>query len=297
MHESPENSAGTSRRFAWIILALIAGGHLLCNLLFNPIGTPTQGSHEWLMVMLIGVVMVQPVLFATWMILGPDPASLRVPLTTAAYLLLAFAVYFVGLNVFAKVGDATWGEASFLVVPLGAFAVFTTLLMLVRKLTGWRIVHLDDGMQSLPEARQFSIRFLLGFTTMCALLLGIASVLTSSDWFGKQTSDRLAVMLSGVGFALLATFPAFIIPMLVLSGRASKVVLAALPFLWPILTLLAIEAVIAIDPTEVRSEAAVHIVLLQAGAVIAGVFTAALLRIAGYRLITVAPSRKTSADS
>src|SRR5262249_32254409 len=159
--------------------------------------------------------------------------------------------------------------------------VCATLMTLIRKLTGWRIVSRDDESQNVSSVRQFSIKFLLGFTALAAALLCAGRIATSSEWLGEQRAAIIGEMLSGIGILLLATFPAFVIPLMALSNRFSLTVLLVLPAMWIVLTLLAAETIVAMNPSEGRSQVLLDIALIQVGAAITGLISVFVLRLAG----------------
>lgn len=290
MEETTQPPTEPSKSHAGSVVAFLAIAHVLVNLFFNPIGAPVPGATEWLMKMMIGLVIVQPVLYATWALIGPGRLLPRLPLTIVAFAAVLFAEFFQGFNVWNRPGSYTWQSAAFLVFPIAVFAVCATIMTLVRKLTGWRIVSMHDEASTVSSAGQFNIKFLLGFTALCAALLCAARIITSAEWLGKEMATFIGSMLSGIGYILLATFPAFMVPLIALSQRVSRAVLVALPILWIVLTALAVESIVALNPSEVRSQVWLDIVQMQLGAMITGLASAFVVRLAGYRLVTLAPA-------
>jgi hypothetical protein len=287
MEETTQSPTEPSNSHAGLVVGVLAIAHVLVNLFFNPIGTPVTGATEWLMKVLIGVVVAQPVLYAAWALIGPGRLLPRLLLTIVAFAAVLFSEFYRGFNRFDKVGPSNWESAMFLMFPLALFVICATAMTLVRKLTGWRIVSRTGDANSSPSARQFNMKFLLGFTALCAVLLGAGRIATSSDWLGERRAEFIGHMLAGVGGILLAVFPAFLVPLLALSKRAPWHVIVSLPFLWIGLTLLSVEAIVAIEPTEVRSQVLIDIVQVQLGAAATGLISALALRWAGYRLVTV----------
>lgn len=294
MADSTANSSDFSRRRSWLLLGLVVAGHAALNVLLNPIGVPVSGTVDWLMLLLIGVVISQPVLFAGWAVMGPGSSIQRVPLTVAALATVVFAGYITAWNLLVS----NWRDAELLIMSVSTFAVAATVMMLIRKLTRWRIVHLCETSNASAPANQFSLRFLLGLTAVCAVLLGSARSLASQQWLGLGASSAwhatLPGLLNAIGGALLVTFPAFTVPLIALSRRPTIQVLITVPLLWATLSWLAVETMVAIHPTEVRSEVAIEITFVQLGTAAAGLISAIALRFGRYRLVTLASSSRQS---
>ena len=96
--------------------------------------------------------------------------------------------------------------------------------------------------------------------------------------------DTIPRTLNQIGLGLLATFPAFTVPLLVLSKRPSIQVVIAIPCLWAALSWLAVETVLALYTNETRDKVALDVVYLQLGAATYGFLSALTVRVAGYRL-------------
>jgi hypothetical protein len=273
---------------ARILVSLLAIAHVLVNLFYNPMGSAVTGSTDWLMKMLIGVVVAQPVLYAVWALIGPSRLLPRLLLTFLAFAAVLFAQFYRGLCVWDRTGQPIWENPATLAFPIGVFAICGTLMTLVRKLTGWRIVSTHSQAAADSAARQFNMKFLLGFTALCAALLAAGRI--ASEWLEESPAESVGDLLSAIGVLLMAAFPALLVPLLALSKRASRGVLVAIPFLWIGVTLLSAEAIVATQPGEVFSKVLLDLIHIQLGVATAGLFSALVLRWAGYRLVTLAPA-------
>jgi hypothetical protein len=275
------------------MLGLIVAIHFGFNLLLNPIGTPVTGAIKWLMLMFVGATIVQPALFAIWTSLGPGPSSWRVPITTAAFAIVVFGAYCQTFNIYASPNSSKWADAESVAFPAVVYIVSAAGLVLVRKLTRWRIMQRRDTAAFSSNTRQFSMKFVLGYTAICAALLASGHVLTSHGWLGPG-ADRLASMLTGIGGALVITLPTFAIPLMALANRISISAVIAMLFVWVALSLLAVEAIVRLNPSEIRSTVVIEVGFVQLGAAVTGLLSAVLLRLGGYRLVDLADTARNS---
>jgi hypothetical protein len=281
------NDSPVSHHLARLMLGLVVAAHFGFNLLLNPIGVPVSGSVKWRMLMFVGATIAQPALFAIWASLGPGPSFRRILWTTAAFGIVIFGEFYIAWNLFARTDGSRWGNAEFLFFPAALYAVCAVGMTLVRKLTRWRITHVGDSRTWTSTAGQFSLKFILGYTAVCAALLGAARLFSSAETFGPP-ADRLATMLTQIGGILLVIFPTFIAPLATLAKRVSVSSVVALLFLWVVLSLLAVEAVLKMNPNEIRSNVVIEIGYVQFGAALTGVFSALMLRWGGYRFVALA---------
>jgi hypothetical protein len=88
----PELAANTSliaRWRSWHALVLLVAAYAAFNVFLNPMAAGRDGD-EFPALLWIGVIFVQPVLFAAWTSIGPAPATKRIPLTIAVFVLVLF---------------------------------------------------------------------------------------------------------------------------------------------------------------------------------------------------------------
>jgi hypothetical protein len=296
MAEFTTEPTPSSHRLPWLLLGLVVAAHFGFNLLCNPIGAPVSAAAKWRGLMLVGAIIGQPALFAIWTSLGPGPTSGRLLLTTTAFMIVVFGEYYIGWNLLARTGGSNWGDAEFLVFPAAVYAVCAMGMIMVRKFAGWRITRLYDVRTSKSTARQFSMKFILGYTAVCAALLGAGQLLASSRQFGSR-ADPLASILAQIGGMLLVILPSFIVPLMALAKRPSVAVAVVLLLLWVALSLLAVETLLNMNPNETRANLIVEVGFVQLGAAIAGLASALLLRLAGYRLVTLPPAERLSSPA
>jgi hypothetical protein len=248
--------------------------------------------YVWIMAMLSGVVLVQPVLFAEWAVLGPGPAIYRVPLTIAAAAAVAFCGVYPERN--TKPTSAPnfqfywyiWGIA----LPAAA-----TILMLVRQLAGWKTKRVTDIRTNRMLTNQFSLKYLLLLTTVCAVFLGTVHFLASHRWLTIHpvSMNELNSILIDISVVMLPIVPVFVIPLVALTPRLTAPIVIGIPLAWAALSWLALENVVGRNVVPDRFIIAVDIALLQSGAALAGLLSALMVRVAGYRLV----SRKSLTSS
>ena len=288
MVETIANSRAPFRR-SWFLLLFVVAGHCTFNLTINPMGFSVSGPLEWLKAMFFAVMFAQPVLFAEWAVLGPGAAVQRVPLTLAAAAAVAFCGYYIGWNLFNHSARASlWSDSFYWYVWALAFPVASAVLIAIRRLSGWRIVRRTVAFANRVPGNQFSLKYLLMLTAVCAAFLGTARFLAFQRWPGisiGRSSEAIQVLIA-VSVVLLALFPTFVVPLIALTPRPTVPMLISIPLTWAALSWLALETVIATNGIQDRTRIARDIALLQGGAALAGLLSALVVRIAGYRLLS-----------
>ena len=280
--------AGSSRsisRRAWLVLSTLFASHAAFALFLNPIGASDNEVPELPALMLMGALFCQPVLFAIWAALGPGRAVLRIPLSLAASILICFAGVLTKWNVIVSRPRNAESFISDLVISIGCFAAILLIFLIVRKFTRWRIEWPAVISTTSNKSNQFGLKYLLGLTTLSCVLLVLGRLLAPEQLSADASSWRstIAHTLSFGGLILLAMFPIFTLPLMVISRHVSIRALVVMPFAWAAFTWLAVEIGTAAQ-IGTRYEAVKAIVLLQCGATAIGVLSAIGIRVAGYRL-------------
>jgi hypothetical protein len=219
----------------------------------------------------------QPFLFGTWAALGPPPAIKRVPLTAASVALVELA------SAIASGGDF---EPELFEITFSLFGTSTLLMLIVRKVARWQIGTEHEATSGAMAVNQFSLKYLLVLTTVCASLLGAARGLMSLSTLQRSPSWHadLPELLVPIGLVTLAIFPAILVPLMALFPRPTTKMLITVPCICLALAWLSVEAVVALE-NEPRLEVTRDIAILQLGAVTSGLLSAIVLRLAGYRLL------------
>jgi hypothetical protein len=126
-------------RRSWCALGATVAGHASLNVLFNPF-TVGADFDDWPFYMTIGVLVSQPIMFATWAALGPPPIIKRFPMTIAALVMILFSRHV-----------SRWGrldEGEMLILPSAVFVGALIIITVVRALTRWRIDNFRQPKQT-----------------------------------------------------------------------------------------------------------------------------------------------------
>jgi hypothetical protein len=157
----------------------------------------------------------------------------------------------------------------------------------LRRFTHWRIEPSTANL-SPSASNQFSLRFLLILTTICAALLGIGRTLFATATAANSPAiDFLWRFLWMLPTFLCMTIPPILVPTMILAPRVSGRTLVATPIFWALLTYLAVELIKSGDPAQADTRWMLgwEIAQVQLGAAITGVISAFIVRTAGYRLV------------
>jgi hypothetical protein len=280
------------QRQAWLVLVVVIGAHAAFNLFFSPVGAGANNVSERVALPLMGAMLAQQVVFATWAALGPGPASMRIPLTFAASIAVSFAGACKLWNVFTHHKSMLAGQE--LIMDMALFGISLTIMLAARWIIGWRISASAEKVVG-SGANQFNLRYLIGLTTICAGLLVVGRVLLAGEhWFRSEFWNQIANGFIFLGALLLALFPLLILPLIAVAQHPSKRTLAAMPFLWLGLTWLMIE-ILSAQYGEPRADTARALTLIQSGTLVASLLSAVALRYAGYRLFS--NNRRSSQES
>jgi hypothetical protein len=252
--------------------------------MFNTLFLPPSGQErpEVLFFAKIGTFISQPVLFAAWASLGPPPAVMRVPLSMAAFATVLLAIQF-GYTRGAGGPD----RLESLVIQSALLLAGVAIGLVVRRFTHWRIERSTVDL-SPSAANQFSLRFLLILTTICAALLGLGRTLFATETAANSPAiDFLWRILWMLPTFLCITIPPVLVPIMILAPRVSGRKLVAIPVFWAVLTYLAVELIYIGDrpQADTRWTLAWQILRVQLGAAITAVISALVVRFAGYRLV------------
>jgi hypothetical protein len=265
--------------FDWPLLVplIIASGFAVMNPLL-----PRFRPNEPLDMFLMGSLFVEPVLFATWMSFGPGAAVKRVPLTIVTFVLVMLASVF---NLWSLLEGGGTRGAGLLIPSLALFGLMACALSVVRWRIAWQIGLSPGVTREGLTSNRFSLKYLLVWMSVFAVLT------VAVRGFIFEHSPPLELMPFTIVLAcfLLMVLPATCISFVVLSPRVSVGVMLLSPLLWAGLAWLTIEAMLAaaakfeITPKD-RKAITFFVIMTQLGSVAAGLVSALMLRIAGFRL-------------
>jgi hypothetical protein len=270
----------------WLAPAALVVAHAAFDALFCPLGA---SASEYPMVgayLAMGVILVQPVLFALWAALSSQPFFTRLPSATAACVVVVYAQSVSWFRVAGSSRGGTNSLDSFLYI-LALFGIATLALFLPRRLFAWRIRHRRAENQETTGDLQFSLRHLLSWTIGTAALLGLGRVLANAGALqtGGGPRQTIAQVVAFFGLVCVMLFPSIGVPCLTLASRrpAAWLVVGWL-IAWGALTWAAECLFLGGVPTGATASEAAQILLIQVGAAAAGLVSALALRIAGFRL-------------
>jgi hypothetical protein len=208
----------------------------------------------------------------------------RLPLTAAAALV---AICASAAPAFWREDDPSPGEIAGVIGGM-AFSVFSAAMLLgeiLRRITRQSIrCTLEKQITGAAKPYQFSIRYLLGLTTVCALLLAIVSpFLRTMSWPEEPIVFVLLqfAMASAVMFALC--LPTIVIPWAILTLQPREILLTVGAFFWVFWTTVVIAVFAALEGPP--SEASWHLLGVQFGAAMVGAVAAFVLHAADFRLV------------
>lgn len=268
-----------------LLLAVIVLGHAVFDALFAPFGTPPDEYPYAAAYLVMGVIFLQPVLFALWAGLGSQPYFQRLPWTAVACVVVAYAQSVPWFRVVGRVLSSQMATAS-LLLTLILFGIATLLFFAIRWLFGWHIAQdLEETSQETGN-RQFGLRYLLAWITGSAMLLAVGRVLVKAGALRPEGGLRETAVqvLTFLGVISIALFPSIGVPWLTLAyRRQARVVVIGWLVGWGALTWAAV-SLFRMGAPVAASHIIGPILLLQVGAAAAGFASALPLRLARFRL-------------
>jgi hypothetical protein len=280
----PDVAAKSSQFFhwqPWHALALLVAAHAAFNILLNPMGGVSE--DEFLTMLCMGVVFMQPVVFAIWTAIGPPPAMKRIPFSLAGFVFIVLAgACAAQLRLSKRSFPPTNVGPEWVFMPAALFAAALLVVLVVWVVTRWRIANTRSISGRAATVNQFSVKYLLVLTAISAVLLGIGRGLASSnDWsFGRN----LGQVVARIWLILLVMIPAILVPLSVITLRPTLRMFVGTIVSGAVLAWVAIETIILLDNPP-RSDVTRQVLFIQLGAMIAGIASALVLRFAGFRLV------------
>jgi hypothetical protein len=211
-------------------------------------------------------------LFGAWTVLGPGRPIFRLALTIPAFAAV------IGARQISIDGIST----GYLFMLLTFFAIACAVMWPVAKLTDWRIFRVGQPLESPHSRRQFSLKYLLAFITIAAVLFGLARFAVDHNWLRAETFDQILEDSVRAAIISLIITPTLAIPLVILSARVNKAMLLAAPVIAIVLTSFATYIIWRIGPASpgiLRD-----VLFLQLGATIVSALSAFIFRFGGYRL-------------
>jgi hypothetical protein len=269
-----------SASFHWIVLGILVLAHAGVGALLNPAGHPNALPNNPVVPVALGVLFSQPLLFAFWTAFAPQRFYHRLLWGLLLCASVAFAVEAGGLS---SENDSFRGgcyaRGFFLSIDMILFLAATPLLLLVRRLTGWKLTCSDaEPAPSDYRARQFGIKHFLILTTIAAFVCGLFRTISVIDpTVSVKPVAEVAKTVLQITFALL---PVALIPWFTL-GYHKRVWVS---LLWAIVVV-AISVVACCFLLPVRQSPVLiqMILLIQFGAGLSVFISTFVMRQCGFR--------------
>lgn len=278
-----EEQAHRWGRAEWGPFALLVG-HVAFTGILSLI-VPSLGS-PWdflLKATLMGVLISQPLLCALWAALAPAPLITRIPTALASFVLLGFC------SPFLRATLPVWNSLS--VIYFSLFVFYWVGLTIKRRNGKGSLSVLGNGSTDLPVTNRFSLKYLLFWTTVVAILLMIGRSI--NVWEGgisrevKLMWDRVGFGILFVGFGIysLLFLPVFASGMYVLKTSKRFFAGAAKISFCLLLSYVILTAIVVVKwKSSLVSDILIPLTNFYLGATLAMALSAAVLRYSGYRI-------------
>jgi hypothetical protein len=274
----------------WSMLGLLVFLHAGPAVLLGPTAMGADRFGPTSANLAFGFLLAQPLVLAFWTAFAPQRFQDRILWGLLLCALLALAVEARGL--FAEdrsaIGDGEFGQRGFfLSMDLLLFCVATSVLLLVRRLSGWRLAQLAaEPARSEYQAYQFGIKHLLALTGIAALVFGLFRNVTLVD---PQASFQPIARVAGLLFDIISVFLPLSLIVWPALGVRRHVVAAAF---------VAILAICGFDAaysylflliwTAARDNDLAHLILpLQLGGALCITASIMIMRSCGFRMVGV----------
>ena len=189
------------------------------------------------------------------------------------------------MGVQLQLGPAKWRFNDALFENFGLFLAATFEQWIIFKVLGWRIHMRGNEFKIAPS--NFSLRFLVGLITAASLSLGIVKLLISTQ--GSSRFDLINTPIQAaefVGVMSLLILPIVNIPLCLIATKFTGKIALSMLAAW-VASFIGVLALITILQPGQTQDFASHAFRAQLGA-LAGAIVAIPLRLAGYRLFTLA---------
>jgi hypothetical protein len=226
--------------------------------------------------MMLGFIFSQPILIAIWTAFAPQRFFHRFLWSLSLCTLIFFSV---GLGAL-RYGPQAW--LFFIIMDLILFIVATLILLLVRRLFRWQIIHSYTAqVPSDYQSYQFGIKHLVILTTIAALACSLfRTLIVISPQFSYPS---VAMVVKDTCQAIVVLFPIIIIPWFTLTYLKNML----LSILYAIILLGIIEVAVyfIFRKLEPNPDIIQIILFVQLGASISVFFSTLIIRLCGFRMI------------
>lgn len=268
--------------FQWIILGLLVVSHAELGALLNPARLSGNPSDDPLVAFALGFLLSQPLLCAFWTAFAPQRFYHRLLWGLLLCASVAFSAEAGNLLLGARTDSfraACFARGFFLSMDMILFLLATPLLLLTRRLSGWKLARpTAEPVASDYQPHQFGVKHLLILTAIAALVCGLFRTVSVIDpTVSVQPIAEVAQAVLQIAFALM---PVGLIPWIALGCHKGKLATA----LWAIVVLGISGAGCDLLLPVKQDPGLIHIILLiQLGAGSSTFITTLVIRCCGFR--------------
>jgi hypothetical protein len=263
----------------WLVLGLLVLAHAAFGIGFGFFAQVADEDMEtyrvYVFFIMLGFILSQPILLAMWAALAPQRFYHRFLWSLLLCILIAFAVA-LGTFIFET------QELFFItMIDLALFIVAMLILLLVRRLSRWHIIH--SYMAHVPsdyQPNQFGIKHLIILITITALA---CSFFRTFMMISPQLEyPSVAEFVKGLCEVSVMLLPIIIIPWFVLAYL--KNMLSSIFYAIILLGIVEVAVYLIFCKYDSNPET-IHSLFVQLGASISVLLTTLVIRSCGFRMI------------
>jgi hypothetical protein len=277
LNETPEVRRSGSIR--WLGLGLLVVAYLECDAFFSAAAAGTTLGYAFM----LGFLVSQPMLLSFWTAFAPQRLYHRLLWGLALCVSVALAAE-LGHRIdpgFAPIRQTLPPMGFLLSIDLVLLLLATPLLLLLRRLSRWKLSHSASGPSpSRYQAHQFGLKHLFILTTITALVCGSFRTLAVFD---PTLAPPPVAEVSSIVFQIGMLFlPMALIPWFTLGSPSN----ARMSMLFALLFLIVSEAACCfVFRTLPRPDALKSILAFQLGAGASVFLSTLVIRWCGFRMI------------
>jgi hypothetical protein len=245
-------------------------------------------TPEWLIAIIVGAWIMEPMAYGVWAALGRGHAFVRLPIVTLC-LLLSLAALAIDRASIAEVE-----RYEFITIVVAAVAVYSLtagLLLAVRWSSGLRMHKLQSGATDSHRV-QFSVGYLLAVTTITAIVLALVIGLTFREperqWISFGPGFIIQLLSFGAAFCFVALWPVLAAALVALRPVRSRRAMWLIASGW--LIVIVILSTVWAWGFEWSWSYPLYILLIQVGGAAVAALGVMMAQCAGYQLSLETPA-------
>jgi hypothetical protein len=257
----------------WIVLGLLVCAHAAFGAIFS---LRIVKSNATVFVLMLGCLLSQPILFAIWAALAPQRFYRRFLWSLFFCTLVCFSA---GLGILVSEPQNLF---FFTISDIVLFIATTPILLLVRRLSRWQIIHSYTAhVPSDYQANQFGVKHLIILITITALACGLFRTLIVTC--PPSSYPSVAAVVAGTCVVIVVLFPIVFIPWITLAYLKNMVLSIFYTFiLFGIYDMAVYFIVRILNPEPEIFQIAFFV---QLGASISVFLSMLMIRLCGFRMV------------